>query len=314
MNAFKEYLLDACKGAAQVIFQPSAACGALFIAALAAGWAANGAPGAAAFAGALVALAAATAAGRRYPAECRQGLCGFNAILTGCAALTFLAPGTGSVVLLVAAALLTLPLKRWLDKLLSAWQLPSLTMPFILCTWVLLAAARALGLEGAGAPHDAVAAPGAAALAAACLKGLSQIFLVDSWTAGLLIAAGLWLSGRRAALLALGASAAAMAVAAAAGCPWSGISQGLWGFSPALTAVAVGDAFRSRLPGGRFAGALTVVAAVLLTVALQIALQPLSAATGFPILTLPFCLATWIALAFVKIPKREADSRGPLCG
>ncbi len=226
--------------------------------------------------GAIEALVVATAIGRD-----RQGLSGFNALLVGCAAFTLLSPATATQLLMLGAALLTLPLKRMLDWPLSRLGLPSLTLPFILATWLMLAVAPIAGV----APYAAEAiaeTPSATptAILQGWSKGLSQVFLLDSWPAGLLIMAGLWLSDRRAALWAATGSALGMGFAAACGCPFSELAVGLWGFSPALTAVALAR----RRPAA-------VVAAIALTVLIQLLLRP----TGLPALTLPFCLATLIA-------------------
>lgn len=256
-------------GSGQVMLQRSAGAGALFLAAIACGARTSMAIAAA------VALLLCSALRRNS-----DGLSGFNALLTGCAAFALLVNGAATWALMLGAALLTLPLKAVLDRPLRRIGLTSLTLPFILATWLMLALAPLADVSPYIAEEIAeVPELTPLTLAAGWLKGLSQVFLVDSALGGALILAGLWLSSGRAALSAAIGSAAGMAVAALCGCPWAEIAGGLWGFSPALTAVALGT---TRRP-------LIALAATLATTPLQLLLAAL---LPLPALTLPFCLAT----------------------
>ena len=287
-------------GSAQVMLQPKAATGALFLAAILVGSLGYGGSGhMAVFWGALMCLMAATAIshGRK---DYEDGLLGFNAILVGCAAMTFLSNTTAVRLLTIGAALSTLPLKHILDKVFRFTGISSLTFPFILASWLVMVIAALFGLPPY-AQESIVLVPeiSATTLLEALLKGLSQVFLIDSWIGGLLIAVGLLVASSRAALLAFAGSAIGIAMAFAIGAPWSEICIGLWGFSPALTAIAIGDTFRSHF---RHTAVATIVATVITTL-IQYALVPLSALTGMLTLTLPFCIATWLTVSISKQAK-----------
>lgn len=287
------------------MLQNSTVVGMLFLSGIAAGCLGIGGAGTAAVAaGAAAALTIATAAGFMRKRRATEGLTGFNAILTGCAVFTFLQPMAATWALLAAAALLTLPLKSVLDRAFSKTGCSSLTLPFILATWAVLLTAQTAGIDPAEPAIAPTVAASAVAIGQGALKGLSQIFLIDSWVAGCIFLAGLWAASRRAALLALAGSAAGMAAGYCCGCPWLEISQGLWGFSPALTAIAVGHTFRDA-KAGWLRSAMTVTAAVMLTVVIQMIAAPALAAAGLPVLTIPFCAATWIMTAVMSFPRRK---------
>lgn len=260
-------------GSGQVMLQQSAWAGLLFLAGIACG----GRPPVAL--GGLAALVLCSIAKRN-----QEGLSGFNALLTGCAGFTFLSAGAATWALTLLAALLTLPLKRGLDAMLGRVGLSSLTLPFIIATWLMLTVAPMLGIS----PYTPEAIAEIPELAALSLiegwsKGLSEVFLIDSAVGGALILIGLALSSLRVALWAAAGSAIGMAVAALCGCPWPEIANGLWSYSPALTAVALCTTLRP----------LPTLAAIAATVPLQLGCTIL---LPLPVLTLPFCLATILAL------------------
>ena len=307
------------RGAGQVMFQPSALAGAMFLAGILAGSLGFGGEGhIAVFIGALTALVLATACGFLMRAKgCRDGLWGFNAVLVGCAAYTFLS-SLMPVWLCLGAALLTIPLKTIFDKLLTLTGISSLTFPFIAATWLLLVAAGLLSVE----PYvsESIREPvalSASTLAEGWLKGLSEVFLIDSWITGLLFLTGLLIASRRAAMWAALGSAIGMATAFAIGCPTEEITLGLWGFSPALTAIAVGVVFkpveldgrRKRLCEKRIGCLLLTICATAGTVLIQKLFIPLLTPAGLPILTLPFCVATWLTVIATKMAKLALAKR-----
>lgn len=288
------------RGVGQVMFQSSVLSGALMAAGIVAG--SIDRPVVALCA--LVALVAGTVAAKATKtAGTTDGLQGFNAVLVGCATGTFLATGAGTWLLLLAGALLTLPAKKLLDKLCSTAGQSSYTLPFIICTWAVLIAARV-----SGAAHPFVAesiaetAPvSVLSLAIGLLKGVSEVFLIDSRLAGALMLAGLACASPRTAILALVGSATGMSLAALFGCPWAEISMGLWGFSPVLTAIAIGGIqLKDKRMSARLLHYCILALALSLTVLLQLCLTPLLALIGLPILTLPFCLATLATLAILR--------------
>ena len=76
-------------------------------------------------------------------------------------------------------------------------------------------------------------------LAVYWLKGIGQVFLIDSWVTGICFLAGLFLCSRWAALWAAIGSALALLTVVALKASGPDISEGLYGYSPVLTAIAL---------------------------------------------------------------------------
>lgn len=284
------------------MFQRSALCGAIMLAALLTAALGYGGSGhMSVFAGAVVALIAATVSGNIVRMEgAADGLAGFNALLVGCAMFTFFSTSPWTWVFLLAGALLTLPVKYALDHWLSP-TISSLTLPFVFVTWLLSAIAENTGLCTPYTP-ELIIEPIAitpSTLVIGWLKGISEVFLADSWISGLLIVAAIAAASPRAALWALIGAAAGETLALACGMPAEGIVAGMWGFSPALTAIAVATVIPPRRNQ-----CLSMIAAIVLTFAIQYITTPILAAIGLPVLTFPFCLAT-IAIAYLFPPRHK---------
>ena len=292
----------ASRSIAQVMLQNRLTTGVLFFIGIAAACLSIGGEGRlSVLAGAVASLLSALIAGRRMKGW-NDGLAGFNAVLVGCAAFTFLNCGAAVWVTLLAASLLTLPLKLLCDRMFRTVGISSLTLPFILATWGLLIISETWNPATLYIPENISEAPVVTlpSLLAAWMKGLSQVFLTDSWVTGCIFAVGLFAASRRAALWALAGSAIGMAIATAFNIPWLQISEGLWGFSPALTAIAVGDTFRTDTHKPLKWTILTVFA-IILAVVVQLFIQPIFEKSSLPILTLPFCMATWIVVASFRL-------------
>ncbi|MDE6046018.1 MAG: urea transporter [Alistipes sp.] len=289
------------RGIGQVMFQPNAWSGALFLAGIFWGSYA-GHTGLVAW-GALVGVAVSTLTGRllRLPADDgTQGLWGFNGVLVGCAFPTFLGNTIGMWLALILCAALTTWVRTGFNHVMAPWKVNSLTFPFVFCTWIFLLAARAMH----GLPPEHLSMPTLPALFSSAeslrfghlivywLKGVGQVFLVDSWITGLFFLVGLWVSNWRAALWAAVGSAAALLVAILFKASGSDVASGLYGFSPVLTAIALATVFYK--PGRR--SALWALVGVVVTVFVQAGMDVLLAPLGIPTLTAPFCLTTWLFL------------------
>jgi urea transporter len=118
---------------------------------------------------------------------------------------------------------------------------------------MLLATYGFAGLSGAALPTAGLVAPfepaasvsvGLGAYLVGTLLSISQVFLKASIVSALLFLAGLAVSSIPAALFALGGAMLAVAVAHAFGAESDLVTQGLLGFSPVLTAIALGVTFR----------------------------------------------------------------------
>ena len=72
----------------------------------------------------------------------------------------------------------------------------------------------------------------------------------------------------------------------------SDIAEGLYGFSPTLTAIALATVFYK--PGPK--SALWAVLGILVTVFVQAGMNVLTTPLGLATLTAPFCIVTWLFL------------------
>ena len=215
---------------------------------------------------------------------------------------TFVAPGPllwAYVILGGAASVVAMSATVHVAR---TWDVPALTFPFVLVTWLLLLATYGFaGLSGTALPAAGVVAPfetvaatrlDAGLFVQATLLSISQVFLKGSGIAALLFLAGLAVNSRAAAIAALAGAIVAVVTAHLLGAESDLVTGGLMGFSPVLTAVALGAVFYK--PGVRVA--VYALVATVFTVVVQGALNVVVAPFGIPTLTAPFVLASWFFL------------------
>jgi urea transporter len=309
------------RGIAQVMFQDNPLTGALFLAAIGSGSYAAGAPRVA-IAGLLAVVVATLTAQwlRVEEAPLRSGLYGYNGVLVGLALATFLAPGALMWVYVVLGAAVSVVVMLGTANAVKPWG-SALTFPFVLTTWLLLLATYGFsGLAGVALPAGNVVTafqPFEASplklidLVQGVLHSISQVFLKGSGVAALLLIGGLAVNSLAAAVFALAGAVVAVMTAHLFGAESELIAGGLLGFSPVLTAIALGTVFYQ--PGLRVAAytALATVFTVIVQAALNVALTPFA----IPALTAPFVLVTWLFLlprrCFEPTTTVSADSARP---
>jgi urea transporter len=287
----------------QVMFQDNPLTGLLFLAAIAWGSYAAGVPRVA-IAGVLAVVVANLMAQwlNADSESLHSGLYGYNGILVGLALATFLSPNALMWVYVVLGASVSVIAMLGTANAVKPWGVSSLTFPFVLTTWLLLLATYGFsGLVGAALPAgDAVIAfqPYEASplelidLFQGVLKSISQVFLKGNGVTALLLLAGLAVNSLAAAAFALAGAILAVLTAHLFGAESELITGGLLGFSPVLTAIALGAVFYR--PSWRVAiyAMLGTLFTVIAQAALNVALTPLA----IPALTAPFVLVTWIFL------------------
>ena len=303
-NAALRFIDTNLRGAGQVIFQNNPLTGLFFLVAVI--WGAVAGKQIDIAIGAIVALVVATVTAILLDVDetsLRQGMFGFNGVLVGCAVPTLLVNDPAMWVILVIGAAVSTVVTLAVANVMKTWGAPTLTFPFVLTTWFLVLAAYSFG-------HLPIAAMGppklpqpAAAFAKdlqfepwlfveALLKGPAQVFLINNVIAGILIVIGLLVSSPWAALFALAGSAVAIVLSLGLGASLTSISDGLYGFSPVLTAVALGCVFYQ--PTWRVA--LFALLGTIFTVIVQGAMDAALAPVGIPTFTGPFVFATWLFL------------------
>ncbi|TFF03918.1 urea transporter [Pseudomonas sp. BCA14] len=229
-----------------------------------------------------------TAQRRGYPkAERQAGLYSYNGVLLGlligqhCAWSALLPP-----LILACGGLSAILTRQWLQYAPHPDALPVYTAPFVGLGWLLLGTPP-------GSPF-ALSEPDALSMLTAPFTGLAQIMLLDQPLAGAVIALGLLLANRRAALWALIGAGSGVCVGLLLDEPASTL-LGLHSYNPALAALALSQARRRPwLP--------------LLGIVLAIALTPGFAALQLPALTAPFILACWLVRAGRRMLQTRMDS------
>ena len=308
-NAVLRFIDINLRGAGQVIFQNNPLTGLFFLAAIA--WGAFAAGQIAIAVGAVIALLIATTTAMLLDVDevsLRQGLFGFNGVLVGAAVPTFLANAPSMWLVLIVGAAVSTVVMLAVSKVMTTWEAPALTFPFVLTTWFLVLAAYSFG-------HLPIAAMGPPALPRpagdlapglqfaswpmlqACLKGPAQVFLINNVVSGVLVVLGLLVSSPWAALFAVAGSAVALALSLGLGASLADVGAGLYGFSPVLTAVALGCVFYA--PSWRTA--LFALLGTVFTVIVQGAMDAALAPLGIPTFTAPFVFVTWLFL----LPKAD---------
>lgn len=300
------------RGAGQVMFQGNAWTGLFFMVGIF--WGACMADNCNVAWGALLGLMASTATGYLLGLSDRdghEGLWGFNGVLVGCAFPTFLMNTPWMWLALIFCAAMTTWVRVALNNMMRTYKVNSFTFPFVMMTWLFLLAARAMPALGLGdlatpALPTEVTTGGYLFLNEMViywLRGISQVFLIDSWVTGMLFLIGLALSSPWAALWAAVGSALASVTAAALGASGVHIAHGLYSFSAVLTAIAIATVFYK--PSLR--SAIWAVLGVMATVVVQAAMNVMMMPVGLVSLTAPFCLTTWLFL----MPMLKLDSEEP---
>ncbi|MEU1606278.1 urea transporter [Micromonospora matsumotoense] len=307
--------VDAClRGPAQVVLQNNPLTGLVILAAIAWGAVENGQPRV--FGGAVVGLVVGTATAVALQVDegsLRKGLFGFSPLLTGIAVPTFLDDRPLMWLYLVLGAVATTVVTLALNAVFKTWGLTAFTMPFVLTTWTLLLAAYQFDrftvltnlkpmfpgegqLTGGRFDWD---------LVPTFLRGVSQVYLLDSWVTGVIILVALLINSRWSALFAVVGAVAATLLALWFGADGASLDKGLFGFNAVLTAIAVGAVLHR--PGVLVT--LYTLFGIALTLFIQMGLATVLTPLGIPVLTGPFNIATWLLLLpqrhFAPVPNHE---------
>lgn len=269
------------RGSGQILFQPSAVTGVIFLALIL--WQA---PWAAAVC--LAGLVGATLTARRLEAGSAaylEGAGGFNGALFGLALWTFAAESW----LLVPVALLggaASSVVRWL--LLRRTSLPPFTAPYVLVGWISIPVAvawlgNAESLAGASNP------PATAALA----NSAQVLFLTSPWVGVGVIAAVAAHSVAAATWITL-ASLLAWAASLASPSPSEPIAHGLLGYNAMILAAAL----HAR-------GTRVSIAAIGVVVSVWVSAAMLH--FGLLVLSAPFVATAWLTVVFERRSSRTTE-------
>jgi urea transporter len=292
------------RGAGQVMFQDNPITGLLFL--LGVSWAAFAAGTPAVAAGAVVGLVVSTVTARWLQVDLdslKSGLYGYNGILVGAALPTFLTNDYPLWFLVCVGGICSTVTFMATANILKTWEGPALTFPFVLVTWALLLAAYQLSsipigsMAPPGLPEHVTAESTAHIRSVtfwweALCTGVSQVFLCGNPITGVIFVVGLAVSSRWAAGLAVYGSFLAVVTALFLGADPTTVQNGLYGFSPVLTAIALGCTFYKPTSRVLIFTTVATVSTVLAQAALDVAVMPF----GIVSLTAPFVFTTWVFL------------------
>ena len=298
------FIIQCLRGTSQVFFQENALTGILFFAAMAFAsyetgiWATT--------IGAAIGIVVATATA--YAINCDapsidQGLYGFNGVLVGAALPTFIAasPELG-VYVVIGSAASTVVTATFGATLTKSWGIPGSTGPFVLTGWLMVAGAYSFGsLDVTGdTPKFATdyiagiaAIPTPVELLQIFFRNVGQVYLLGSEISGAIILLGIFIASIPAGIAAAAGSLIAMVVAIGMGADPAVVSQGLYGFSPVLTAMAIGVVFLAPSWPVALYAALATIVTVFVQGALDIIVDP----AGLPSFTAPYVLTMYLFIA-----------------
>ncbi|MGW7998374.1 urea transporter [Staphylococcus xylosus] len=229
--------------------------------------------------------------------EINTGLAGFNPVLTAIALTLFLVPEWYSILIAFIAIVITMPIGSAFREFFKPFGVPMLTMPYVFVSWIILLMSFQFKFVNADVNilpdtvQEIQFSGHSIHFINAFLSGFSEIFLLKSIMAGLLILIGIFIASRKAGLFAIVANLIGFTAVLVLGANHDQINDGLFGYNVILTVLALGVAFRTRIQ--RY---VSIVLGILLTVVLHAGMTTLLTPFGLPVFTLPFIIATWIML------------------
>jgi urea transporter len=238
----------------------------------------------------------------------RNGVLGYNALLV------FLAIGammdrSPAFWMLAAITAMTVVLFHVALSGALAWhfRLPVLSVPFVLTTWTVMAAAphiRGMGFHGHPPALDLGPFPGPVPLDD-LLRSLGAIFFQPHWTAGLLVLLALLAYSRIATVHALVGFAVAIFADEVLFTFPAGYLHLYIGFNFIVTAVALGGIYYVPSAASLLLAAGGALATGLLSVGMLTMLQPV----GLPVLAAPFNLCLLVMLYALGQRTRDKSPR-----
>ena len=233
--------------------------------------------------------------------EIDNGLAGFNPVLTAIALTLFLNENWAGILITLMATILTLPVGSAIREWLKPYGIAMLTAPFVIVTWFAVSISeqvKAVKTPLNLLPNTIKPVTSNSGhhlnLLHSILDGFSEVFLIPSVWAGLLILIGILIGSRKAFVFAIVGSIIGYLIVGLLGGNTDNINQGLFGYNLILTAIALGSTFKTSI-NTYVSAFLGLLLAVLLNLGLDTMLEPL----GLP---------SWIML-FAGRQNRDIGSR-----
>jgi urea transporter len=307
-NPAAEVIDTLLRGVGQVMFQNNPVTGLLFLVGIFVN-----SPKLGLFALLGVAVSTATAfLLRADPTLIRNGLFGFNGVLTGIGLAVFLQFDPLLIAYVAVGAAVSTIVMMALANALAGWDMPALTAPFVITTWLMLFAIYSFGhlvptpliapvAVEPGAPVQTAlrslpfgGAAGATLpnLANSVFTGAGQVMFQDNAWTGFIFLVAILVNSRVSAAFAFVGSILAMLTAMALGGSGVAIYHGLYGFNGVLTAIALGGLFLMLTWRSAVYALIGVIFTTVAFAGFSVLLSPI----GMPALTAPFVATTWLFL------------------
>lgn len=211
--------------------------------------------------------------------DIRMGFYGFNGSLIGClAGARFAEPWTAGAITaaVIGAGASAIVMKIVIELIAVKYGVPALTLPFALVGTVMLlvlpttASAIMAGRDAAGstavrsldptlrASSDGVAVTPIEGIVNGTLRGISQVFFVDSIPVVFIVISAILVATRLGALMMVAGSLAAVLSGVIVGGDGFAIYHGLWGYSGAVVGIGL---FGVVLEPSKRSAVVTIIAA-----------------------------------------------------
>lgn len=261
------------------------------------------------------------------------GLYGFNGVLTAISVVFYCETAFDAIDIswwmigtyVVFGAILSTVLTAAIGAMLSVAEVPALTAPFVLASWLFVAGTHFSPALEPG--HHAVLKSAASGTAGKVVdddhynvdtwwegvgKGFGEIFFQDNAVSGYMILLAIAINSRIAAVMASIAALISIGVAEALQIDEATIHMGMFSYSAILTGIAIGGLFYLLTVRSFIFMLFGIVITTWLYAALAVILAPLHLAPY----TAPFVVVTWIMLyskaAFTGLVAiRPADATTP---
>ena len=247
----------------------------------------------------------------------RAGLFGFNGILTGIGLAFFIQLQWSPVlvVYIILGGVLSTIVFMALANFLSTWDMPALTAPFVLTTWLFLFAVLLFANLHPGvlvnpalprpsavvhpilrpSPTDLTTDAGVTVvnLLQGFFRGVGEVFFQNNLVTGIIFLIAILINSRVSALFAaLGSIVGLVTAQWLLGVDGYATYIGLYGFNGVLCSIAIGGVFYVITWKSGIYALLCALVGTVVMASLTAFLSPL----GMPALTAPFVLSTWLFL------------------
>lgn len=298
----KNTLKLALKGTSQVFFMENVWTGLLFLIAIFYASVVSG--NYMTFIGAVIGVVTATITAQLLDTNQAMrdaGLYGFNGVLVGVALPTFIATSPALIFIIIFGSILSVVVTDTFNNALTKkLGIPGSTGPFVLCGWLMMACAYNFGyldvnhFSGGSIATDYVlsgsAVPSIGTLIQIFFKNIGQVFLLGSAISGVIVLAGIFVASWQAGVAAAAGSLIAIVIALFMGADPKDVAEGLYGFSPVLTAMAISVIFFK--PSAKVI--VYAVLATIITVLIQGSLDIIMIPDGLPSFTAPYVLTMYL--------------------